>query len=667
MTVRARALFENGELGDAEKILGRVASAREPGDLDNLGVVRRARGDAETAARAWDDVLAQDAVDVRALYHLAAVHLAMATGALDQARERPADAAKLRERATRDLQRAAELLGPAASVSPFQASIPRLLAQVQHDLGDSAKAGAAQAEAARLDPGRAGSAPEIYGFGRIVLPALRRAGTLSRTIPHFTEMRVDARAAGLEVVDLGADGRDDLVLAGTGMLLRCDSLPESRGVHWTETRLADASIALERVGLLDSDRIPDVLLFARALPDTLRRAPRDTLRQVFLVRGGKPDPAAEPLLALPYDVRDAELLDVDRDGALDVVIAAAASPGLRLWRNDGRGGFAPEEPLPGIEPSAPMTGVLAADLDTDGYTDLVCVDDLNRLRVLAGRSAGFVDTSTLTGLGGQRARALACADLDADGDLDLLLGNDEGLWAWSNLGWGRFECRAAYRETRPGWADPPRGVCVASIAVVDVDNDGLPDVLTLHFPEPPPALVAETTAESPSGEDTAPSARRLAPLLPVPAAVRPALWRNEGNCVFSEVADRAGIDLLGLAPARPVAADFDRDGDLDLACVGADSLVRVLWNPGSSTGRGLEVDLVDPSRPSACHGARVELYTGGTCRDVLLHGPVGWIGLGAATTAQVVRIVWPDGRIENHLNVQLPERRLKLVRGGQPS
>lgn len=258
----------------------------------------------------------------------------------------------------------------------------------------------------------------------------------------------------------------------------------------------------------------------------------------------------------------------------------------------------------------------------------------------------------------------AIADLDADGRPDLLLGDDQGLWLWSNLGAARFARRAAYREMRPGWAGRPRGVAVAATAVLDLDNDGLADLMTLHFREPPPVFATSAETAPPEGEDTAPSSRRLAQFLAVPAAARPALWRNEGNGVFAEIAETAGIDRLALHPAPPVAADFDRDGDLDLACVGADSMLCLLWNQGGNTSRRLELEVAPPGRASSCHGAVVELYSGASSRSVSLRGPVGWIGLGALQVADVVRVLWPDGSADNFFDVDLlGPGRLKLVRG----
>ena len=90
-----------------------------------------------------------------------------------------------------------------------------------------------------------------------------------------------------------------------------------------------------------------------------------------------------------------------------------------------------------------------------------------------------------------------------------------------------------------------------------------------------------------------------------------------------------------------------------------------LWNVGGNVGRGIEIELEGVSRPSACFGVRVELYAGTQPASVVLRGPVGWLGIGTAREADAVRILWPDGSVQSHLDVALPERgRLHLVRGG---
>ena len=169
--------------------------------------------------------------------------------------------------------------------------------------------------------------------------------------------------------------------------------------------------------------------------------------------------------------------------------------------------------------------------------------------------------------------------------------------------------------------------------------------------------------ENATDEDTSPAVRRLTPLLDVPPASRLTLWRNEGRGVFTDLGESSGVSGMWLLSVPPGAVDLDGDGDLDLACVGPDSLLRFLWNLDAPTQRQLEVELVHKQRPSACQGARVEVYGDTGARRAVLAGSVARIGVGYLATADVLRVIWPDGQIENFFDVTFPESyRLQITR-----
>ncbi len=117
---------------------------------------------------------------------------------------------------------------------------------------------------------------------------------------------------------------------------------------------------------------------------------------------------------------DVQLVDLDGDGALDLVYATDA--GNALFRNDGTGNFT--DATAGQMPAASgnTTAMSVGDVDEDGDLDLV-VSRFGGPFVLLNNGAGsFTDCTSAILPGSQPfVRAVSLDDLDGDGDLDLTL------------------------------------------------------------------------------------------------------------------------------------------------------------------------------------------------------------------------------------------------------
>lgn len=149
-----------------------------------------------------------------------------------------------------------------------------------------------------------------------------------------------------------------------------------------------------------------------------------------------------------------------------------------------------------VRTGATPGGMETADFDGDGISDSLFVkgNSLAFLKTLrpAGESIGFSGPSSSEVFRSTNSpapnRLLGTADFDGDGDMDALVlnGSDESL-AWSpNNGHGSFgalrRIALAGREYRTDpltgagsyqWIDRPQTV------IVDADNDGDPDIITL--------------------------------------------------------------------------------------------------------------------------------------------------------------------------------------------
>ncbi len=234
-----------------------------------------------------------------------------------------------------------------------------------------------------------------------------------------------------------AGGRDS-VDAGEPASARCrDGLParyeyclESHGESIPMTE----EIASLDAGDVDGDGLADlaVALAAKKRVQILWGAPPTPYHTVML----------EEAMADEAEPYRAQLLDVDGDGALDLLATGVTYTAL-LLRGDGEGLFEPfeEDTLPDSYYMRTWRWAAAGDLDGDGHRDLYGFRDSypgsgrGNAVVAYGIEGGRFEHTTLLG----EAREALFSDLDGDGDLDLILEAREGsamLVAWQVPGEG---------------------------------------------------------------------------------------------------------------------------------------------------------------------------------------------------------------------------------------
>ncbi len=311
----------------------------------------------------------------------------------------------------------------------------------------------------------------------------------------------------------------------------------------------------------------------------------------------------------------ARLTDLDRDGDLDAVIGDAGSS--RVCLNDGHGRLLPGPTLDATIAWPPAMG----DVDGDGIEDLVQVraHDTSWLR---GRGDGRFDAvgATLPAAG---VRAAEFADLDGDGDLDLCLGTQDGiLIAGGSLGGTRS--RLSFRPEvlasdavpgreivladldRDGWTDivsggpdglhvmlsehgvrfaPPQAMTdgvsaltgVTSLEIADLDDDGWMDLVAgglagarvwyaqgagLSY-RSGPQIPGELATAVRAGDFDGDGRPDLALGSDLDSGAR--IWLARDSVAFEAArASEASAVRYGSA-SRLIAADFDRDGAVDLA------------------------------------------------------------------------------------------------------
>ena len=225
-------------------------------------------------------------------------------------------------------------------------------------------------------------------------------------------------------------------------------------------------------------------------------------------------------------------------------------------------------------------GVLFTDLDADGWPDLYVANDLTLNLLFRNRGDGtFEDLSLLSGAAVNRSgrpeagMGLVVADFDLDGDPDLAVTNFdvETNTLYQNAGPGSgilFEDVSA----TTGFGQPSFNLLGFGILAEDFDRDGALDVFVANGHISP----------SPRRDNTQHRQRNL--LLRAPMPDQDGRF-TEARCLWAEEDP--------LVSRGAAAADFDNDGDADLAVTANDGPARLWLNdtadPAGATWLGLEL------------------------------------------------------------------------------
>lgn len=271
--------------------------------------------------------------------------------------------------------------------------------------------------------------------------------------------------------------------------------------------------------------------------------------------------------------------DADRDGDLDLYVGnyVAWSPetdiycsldgvnkgyctpetyeGIpsRFYRNRGDGTFADETAEAGFLPAVGKTlGVAELDFNRDGWPDLMVANDTQPDYLYENRGDGtFFEKGALSGVAydeNGKARAGMGVDagvVDSTGQTSVFVGNfsSEMIGVYRHLHDGLFIDRAALSQIgRPSLLTLTFAVLLADF---DLDTD-----LDLF------AANGHVQPEIGTVQDN------------VTYEEKPHLFLNRGNGTFEDAAPALGGTLAGEFVARgAAAADYDRDGDIDILMV----------------------------------------------------------------------------------------------------
>ncbi len=348
--------------------------------------------------------------------------------------------------------------------------------------------------------------------------------------------------------------------------------------------------------------------------------------------------AHPPSLLYPAGPVGISFIDYDHDGDLDAyvtqsVLAEQGPDGKKLvedgtmghsalLRNNGDGTFTDVTELTGLAGSLRSVGAMGTDFNNDRAVDIL-ISGGEKVRLFENQREGkFRDRSDLTSSMPSRTNGVAVLDFDHDGWMDFVFTQMDapGLTLWRNNHGKSFE-QIDLPETN--W------VRAYGLAAFDYDNDGWVD------------LVAVGETKDGKGE------------------VR--LFRNLGPDGFKDVTADVGLDKIQLKDPRAIiTGDYDGDGATDLLITQNHGPAVLLRNEGGNQNHWLRLSLKGLADNKSAIGTKVEVFAGGNRQKFEIAGSNGYlgqnstdivVGLGDSKEADIVRMLWPTGVLEDEIQV----------------
>src|SRR5580704_4069901 len=428
-------------------------------------------------------------------------------------------------------------------------------------------------------------------------------------------------------IDYDGDGRVDLFVAGKGLFHnlggKFEDVTRQAGVEINATACT--------VGDYDNDGAPDLAVTAGTHLRLYHNEKDGTFKDVAESAGLKQEWFQEAPLFTDYDHDgDLDLFvtrfidEAQRDNKRPSPLTYAFShPPNRMWRNNGNGTFEDVTKAAGLEGSTPNLMAIGTDYNNDRAVDLL----LTRWRaspvILENpREGRFIERTPWPSDISQFTNAVVALDFDHDGWMDYAFTESDapGISLWRNE-----EGKGFKRVSLPvsNW------VKAWGLAAFDYDNDGWVD------------LVA--TGETADGK----------------AEVR--LFRNLGPDGFKDVSAEVGLSELELDEPRSITvADYDNDGAADLLIRQNLGPLILLRNEGGNQNHWLRLNLTGLADNKSAIGTKVEVFAGGNRQKFEIAGSSGYlgqnslqltVGLGQAKQADVVRMLWPTGVLQDEVEV----------------
>jgi len=367
--------------------------------------------------------------------------------------------------------------------------------------------------------------------------------------------------------------------------------------------------------------------------------------------------------------------DYDRDGYLDLVVmnyiewtpqnnlwCGEHRPGFRaychpdnyrgqhikLYHNNHDGTFADVSEKSGLAaPEAKGMGVVLADFNNDGWPDIAVANDTwPNFLFINNHDGTFKDVSFSSGIAAsedgkyEAGMGIDAADVDGDGFLDLYVTHlDMELSRLYHNNQDETFDDATYSSGIGNKAILLSGV---SGKFLDYDNDGWTDIIQVNG-----SMLDNITLYH--SNETYPEPKLM--------------FRNLGQGKFEKVSEMLGPDFMKPVAGRGLAtADFDNDGDIDLAINVRGDYPQLLRNDGGNANNWLEVLLIGTKSNRDGVGAVLKLTADGFTQMKQRQGGMSYMsandprvhfGLGQRKKIELLEITWPSGTVDKLADVPI--------------
>ena len=319
---------------------------------------------------------------------------------------------------------------------------------------------------------------------------------------------------------------------------------------------------------------------------------------------------------------------------------------IRLFHNNHDGTFTDVSDKSGVGlPEAKGMGVVLADFNNDGWTDIAVANDTWPNFYFRNNHDGtFSDESLLSGLAAsedgryEAGMGIDAADIDGDGLVDVYITHLD------------FELNRLYHNNGDGtFTDITyssgignKAVTLSGVAAkfIDYDNDGWPDIVQANG-----AMVDNVRLyhSEISYEE---------PLL---------MFHNLGKGKFEKVSDQMGPDFIHPVAGRGLAtADFLNDGAVGVVINCRGDYPELLRNDGGNSNHWLEVLLIGTKSNRDGIGASLKLTSGGVTQVLQAEGGTSYMsasdprihfGLAKRSVVDSLVITWPSGQVDKLQNI----------------